>query len=99
MRVAVPLLRLGTGLGATIFAWAILSLIGVIWRPLHASSAITILFAMSAGCFANWIRNHTYHCFIDGPLFLVAGALFLVRGFGFVQFPSWAVWLPLFIGV
>jgi hypothetical protein len=54
---------------------------------------------MSAGCFANWIRNRTYHCFVDGPLFLVAGALFLVRGFGVVRFPSSAVWLPLFAGV
>ena len=54
---------------------------------------------MSVGCFANWIRNRTYHCFIDGPLFLVAGGLFLLRGIGLAHFPSWAIWIPLFAGV
>src|SRR5215470_15194779 len=83
----------------TICSWVILSLIGTMWQPLHATSAITILFAMSAGCFANWVRNRTYHCFIDGPLFLAAGVLFLLRGLGVVHFASWAVWLPLLIGV
>src|SRR6266852_1930057 len=72
---------------ATICSWAILSLIGTIWQPLHATSAITVLFAMSAGCFANWIRNRTYHCFIDGPLFLVAASLFLLRALGLYTFP------------
>ena len=86
-------------LGATVVAWALLSLIGLIYYPLHATSAITVLFAMAAGCFANWIRNRTYHCFVDGPLFLVAGALFLFRAIGIVRFPSWAVWFPLFAGV
>jgi hypothetical protein len=83
----------------TICSWAILSLTGTTWQSLHATSAITILFAMSAGCFANWIRNRTYHCFIDGPLFLVAASLFLLRALGVVHFPSAAVWFPLFLGV
>ncbi|HKW98655.1 MAG TPA: hypothetical protein VJN43_13040 [Bryobacteraceae bacterium] len=83
----------------TIVAWALLGLMGAIWEPLQAKSAITILFAMSAGCFANWIRNRTYHCLIDGPLFLVSGALFLLRRLGVVHFPSWAIWLPLCAGV
>jgi len=82
-------------LGVTIVAWAILSLIGTAWQPLHATSAITVLFAMSAGCFANWIRNRTYHCFIDGPLFLVAGSLFLLRTLGLVHFASVVIWCPL----
>lgn len=86
-------------LGVTIVAWAILSLIGVIWQPLHATSAITVLFAMAAGCFANWIRNRTYHCFIDGPLFLIAGSLFLLRILDIVHFRSWAIWVSLFTGV
>src|SRR5579864_1122424 len=83
----------------TICSWAIISLVGAIWQPLHATSAVTILFAMSAGCFANWIRNRTYHCFIDGPLFLVAGGLFLLRAIGLAHFPSWAIWAPLLVGV
>jgi hypothetical protein len=84
---------------AAFVTWAILSLIGLLWRPLHAASAITILLAMSAGCFANWMRNRTYHCFLDGPIFLVAGILFLARALGIVHFPSWVIWLPLSIGV
>ena len=83
----------------TMCSWAVLSLIGTIWHPLHATSAIAILFAMSAGCFANWIRNRTYHCSIDGPLFLVAGALFLLQAIGIVHFPPLIVWLPLLIGI
>src|SRR5215471_19075551 len=83
---------------ATVVAWGILSLIGALWQPLHATSAITVLFAMSAGCFANWNRNRTYHCSIDGPLFLVGGGLFLLRTLGIVDFPSWVVWLPLLVG-
>jgi hypothetical protein len=82
-------------LGATVVAWLVLSLVGLIWCPLHATSAITILFAMSAGCFANCRHNHTYHYFIDGPIFLVAALLFLLLTLGTAQFPSWAVWVPL----
>jgi hypothetical protein len=77
-------------------AWITLSLIGLTWYRLHATSAITILFAMSAGCIANWIRNRTYHCFVDGPIFLIAGSTFLLRTLGIIQFPSSAIWVPLF---
>ncbi len=86
-------------LGATVVAWAILSFIGLIWEPLHAASAITILLAMSAGCFANWARHRTYHCSIDGPLFLAAGVLFLFRKLGVFQVSAMMIWIPLFIGV
>jgi hypothetical protein len=86
-------------LGATVVAWAILSVVGLIWELFHATSAITILLAMSAGCFANWARNRTYHCAIDGPLFLVAGVLFLFRKFGVFQISAMMIWIPLFIGV
>jgi hypothetical protein len=54
---------------------------------------------MSAGCFANWARNRTYHCSIDGPLFLAAGALFLLEKLGVFRVRAWTIWLPLFIGV
>lgn len=84
---------------ATLIAWAILSAIGLIWKPLHATSAITILLAMSTGCFANWARNRTYHCFIDGPLFLAAGALFLLEKLGVFHVHALTIWLPLLIGV
>jgi hypothetical protein len=72
---------------------------GLFWYPLHASSASTILFAMSAGCLANWIRNHTCHCYFDGPLLFVAAAAFLLRQLRLIQFPSSLVWVPLGLGI
>lgn len=83
----------------SLFGWLALSAIGLFWHPLHATSAITILFAMSAGCFANWIRNRTCHCYFDGPLLLAGGAAFLLRRLGVIRFPSFLVWLPLGLGV
>ena len=62
---------------ASLIAWGVLSFMGIFWRPLHGSSAVTILFAMAIGCVANWLRNHTFHCAITGPLFLIAGLVFL----------------------
>src|SRR5215467_6697664 len=62
---------------ASLAVWALLSSIGMLWHPLHATSAGTCLLAMAAGCFANAIRNRTYHCVLTGPLFLIAGILFL----------------------
>ena len=60
--------------------WGVLSLIGVYWRPLHASSAAPCLFAMAVGCLANWLRNRSFHCAITGPLFLIGGIMFLLSG-------------------
>src|SRR5215467_3926 len=62
---------------ASLGAWAVLAIIGVFWHPLHATSAATCLLAMAAGCFANAVKNRTYHCVLTGPLFLIAGILFL----------------------
>jgi hypothetical protein len=62
----------------SLMAWGVLSLIGIYWRPLHASSADACLFAMAIGCLANWLRNRSYHCAITGPLFLIAGVVFLL---------------------
>lgn len=64
----------------SLVAWGVLSLIGVFWRPLRASEAAACLFAMAIGCFANWLRNRTFHCAITGPLFLIAGIVFLLTG-------------------
>lgn len=63
---------------ASLVAWGVLSLIGVYWRPLHASSAATIFFAMAVGCVANWSKNRTFHCGITGPLFFIAAMVFLL---------------------
>jgi hypothetical protein len=58
--------------------WGLLSLIGIYWYPLHASSAATICRAVAFGCGANWLRNRTFHCAITGPLFAISGAVFLL---------------------
>ena len=64
----------------SLVAWGVLNLIGIYWRALHASSAAVCLFAMAVGCLANWLRNRSFHCIITGPLFLVGGVMFLLRG-------------------
>jgi hypothetical protein len=62
---------------AWLAAWAVLATIAVLWHPLRATSAVTCLLAMAFGCFANAIKNRTYHCVLTGPLFLIAAILLL----------------------
>src|SRR5260370_32030823 len=80
-------------------AWGVLSLIGIYWRPLHAPSAATCLLAMAIGCFANWLRNRTYHCAATGPLFLIAGVVFLLSDAGIIHVRAVCVWPVVLIGV
>src|SRR5215472_13195738 len=77
---------------ASLIAWGGLSLIGVYWYPLHASSAATILFAMGIGCLANWSRNRTFHCGITGPLFFLAAAVFLLSDLGMTHVNVVLIW-------
>jgi len=60
------------------FAWAVLSFIGIYWLPFDAPSAAACLFAMAIGCFANWLKNRSFHCAITGPVFLIGGMMFLL---------------------
>jgi hypothetical protein len=83
----------------SVLAWVGLSAIGLVCQPLHATSAITILFAMSAACMANGLRNRTCHCYFDGPLLFAGAVAFLLRQLGVVQFPSFLVWLVLALGI
>jgi hypothetical protein len=73
----------------SLIAWGVLSLVGIYWRPLHASSAPACLFAMAIGCFANWVRNRSFHCAITGPQFLTGGVLFLLSGVLNKSWPSY----------
>ena len=82
----------------SLIAWGVLSVIGIYWRPLHASAA-TCLLAMAIGCFANWIRNRTYHCAVTGPIFLIAGVVFVFSGAGIVHVNALWVWPFVLIGV
>src|SRR5690348_8667660 len=84
---------------ASLLAWGVLSLVGNYWPPLHASSAVTILFAMAVGCAANWLKNRTFHCGITAPLFLVAAVVFLLSDVSRFHVNSRLVWLCLLVGV
>ena len=83
---------------ASLVAWGVLSLIGIFWPPLHAPSPSACLFAMAIGCFANWTKNRSYHCAITGPLFLVAGIVFLLTGERMIHLSENWVWTFVVIG-
>ncbi len=63
---------------SSLASWLVIGLAGIYWRPVRFGSAAAILFALAAGCFANWFRNRTLHCGITGPLLLIAGTLSLL---------------------
>jgi hypothetical protein len=83
----------------SLMAWGALSLIGIYWHPLHASSAATCLFAMAIGCLVNWLRNRSFHCAITGPLFLAGGAVFLASDESMIRVDTVWVWSFVSIGV
>jgi hypothetical protein len=76
----------------SLMAWGVLSLIGIYWRPLRASSEAACLFAMAIGCLANWLRNRAFHCAITGPLFLIGGVVFLLSDMRMIQVNTRGVW-------
>ena len=82
----------------SLIAWGVLSLIGIYWRLLHASSGTAFLFAMAIGCLANWLRNRSFHCAITGPLFLLAGVVFLLTDVHMFRVNTLWVWLLVLIG-
>lgn len=47
---------------------------------------------MSIGCLANWLRNHSFHCVITGPLFLSGGVIFLLSGMHLIYVATRWVW-------
>ncbi len=83
----------------SLVAWGVLSFIGIFWRPLHARSATTTLFAMAIGCVANWHRNRALHCAITGPLFLIAAVVFLLSDVSTTHVTSLLVWPFVLVGV
>jgi hypothetical protein len=82
----------------SVVAWGLLSLIGLVWHPLHARSATTILFAVAIGCFANWVKNRTYHCSITAWIFLAGAVVFLLTDTGVIQIEPPFVWPFVAIG-
>src|SRR5215469_10558103 len=79
-------------------AWGLLSLVGLVWHPLHDRSAATILFAAAIGCFANWVKNLTYHCSITAWIFLAGAVVFLLTDTGVIQIEPRFVWPFVAIG-
>jgi hypothetical protein len=53
---------------------------------------------MAIGCLANWRRNHSFHCAITGPLFLIASIVFLLSGEHMIVNTRW-VWPFVLSGV
>ena len=54
---------------------------------------------MAIGCFANWLRNRTFHCAITGPLFLIAGVMLLLSAGHVIHVNTYWVWPSVLIGV
>jgi hypothetical protein len=82
----------------SLLAWGALSLIGIYWRPLHAPAAACLI-GMAIGCLANWHRNHSFHCAITGPLFLIAGVVFLLSGERMIHVNTRWAWSFVVMGV
>jgi hypothetical protein len=53
---------------------------------------------MATGCFANWTRNRSLHCIFTGPLFLIAGVVFLLSDGLMVHVNTVCVWPLVVIG-
>jgi len=83
----------------SLIAWGVLSLIGFYWHPLHPPSAAACLFAMAVGCLANWHKNRSFHCAITGPLFLIAGVVFLLAGGHMIHVNTVLVWRLVLVGI
>jgi hypothetical protein len=79
-------------------AWGLLSLLGTVWHPLHATSAATSLFAVAIGCFANWIKNRTFHCSITAWIFLAGGLVFLLVSIRWFHIEPRFVWPFILVG-
>src|SRR5215471_3593434 len=82
----------------SLIAWGLLSLLGVGWHPLHATSAATILFAVAIGCFANWIKNRTFHCSITAWIFLAGGLVFLLVSIRWFHIEPRFIWPFILVG-
>jgi hypothetical protein len=83
----------------SLISWGVLSLVGIYWRPLHFPSEAACLFAMAIGCLANWLRNRNFHCAITGPIFLVAGTVFMLSGMRMIHVNELWLWPFVLFGV
>jgi hypothetical protein len=82
----------------SLMAWGLLSLVGLLWHPLRATSSVTILFAGAIGCFANWNKNRTFHCSISGWILLAGATAFLLTDTGVIRIEARFVWAFVVVG-
>jgi hypothetical protein len=85
-------------LAISLVSWTILGLVGMYWHPLRALGAPTILLAVAIGCFANWIKNRTFHCGITGPLFLIVAVLLLLSETRIIHIGNAFMWPTVLVG-
>jgi hypothetical protein len=87
----------------SLIAWGVLGvvlgIIGVYSHPFRVSASAACLIAMAIGCAANWFRNHSFHCAITGPVFLIAGIVFLLADTRVIHGSVLLVWPFVLIAV
>jgi signal transduction histidine kinase len=84
--------------GASLLAWAVLSIAGNYWYPLRWYGASTVLFAAGLGCVANWAKNRSFHCALTAPLFLIAAVLFVLADLRMAHVNAGLVWSLVALG-
>src|SRR5258707_875452 len=82
----------------SLVSWFVIGFAGIYWHPLRLQSAPTILFALTVGCFANWLRNRTLHCVITAPIFLSVGLLSLLSELNVIRLPDPLLWFIVLFG-
>jgi len=89
---------IGYWFAVSLVAWVLLSIAGMRWYLLRWYGAPSVLLAAAIGCAANWIRNRSFHCAITGPLFLVAGLLFLLAELNLISIRAQLLWGVVSVG-
>ena len=83
----------------SLIAWGVLSLIGNLLTSSPFVVSGCLPFRHGMGCLANWLKNRSFHCAITGPLFLIAGAAFLLEGVGVIPVNNHLVWGFVLVGI
>jgi len=70
-----------------------------VWPALQPFGDTLILAALAAACVLNFGRNHTLHCGLTGPLFLVGALLALMIEAGIWSLDESVLWTAILIAV
>lgn len=83
--------------GSAVLLWGlpmIALIVGANWRPGQLLLWIPAFLVMGVGCLANAARCGRLHCYITGPLFLLAALYVALSGFHLVPINSVFFWGP-----